>query len=204
MCRPSQSLLSIAASEEPVKHLQPHPEERRILRRVSKDGSKQPKSAVADFGDLRAEIGQADFGCRASILRDGRPSKSAVADFDTLGCRSRASPTSVGAPQDEVRFIHALVGWVGAAPNLWKYSSMKLVSIPANPVPEGAVMGVLKTPAGISVRCARWPPPSDRKGTVCIFQGRIEFIEKYFEIVRDLNARGFAVATLDWRGQGLS
>src|SRR6266436_459950 len=32
-----------------------------------------------------------------------RPSKSAVADFDTLGCRSRASPTSVGAPQGEVR-----------------------------------------------------------------------------------------------------
>src|SRR6266851_7160799 len=82
--------------------------------------------------------------------------------------------------------------------------AMKLVSIPANPVPEGAVMGVLKTPDGISIRFARWPPPSDRKGTVCIFQGRIEFIEKYFEIVRDLNARGFAVATLDWRGQGLS
>jgi lysophospholipase len=81
---------------------------------------------------------------------------------------------------------------------------MKLISIPANPVPEGAVMGVLKTPDGISIRFARWPPPSDRKGTVCIFQGRIEFIEKYFEIVRDLNARGFAVATLDWRGQGLS
>jgi lysophospholipase len=39
---------------------------------------------------------------------------------------------------------------------------------------------------------------------VSIFQGRIEFIEKYFEIVRDLTARGFAVATLDWRGQGLS
>jgi len=31
-----------------------------------------------------------------AILRDGRPSKSAVADFDTLRCRSRASPTSVG------------------------------------------------------------------------------------------------------------
>jgi len=30
-----------------------------------------------------------------------RPSKSAVADFDASGCRSRASPTSVGAPQDE-------------------------------------------------------------------------------------------------------
>ena len=81
---------------------------------------------------------------------------------------------------------------------------MKLVSIPANPVPEGAVTGVLKTPDGVSIRFARWPPPSGRKGTVCIFQGRTEFIEKYFEVVRDLNARGFAVATLDWRGQGLS
>ena len=43
-----------------------------------------------------------------------------------------------------------------------------------------------------------------RKGTVCIFPGRTEFIEKYFEVVRDLRARGFAVAVLDWRGQGLS
>jgi len=81
---------------------------------------------------------------------------------------------------------------------------MKLVSIPANPVPEGAVMGALKTPDGLSIRFTRWPAPPDRKGTVCIFQGRTEFIEKYFEVVRDLQARGFAVATLDWRGQGLS
>ena len=81
---------------------------------------------------------------------------------------------------------------------------MSLVSIPANPVPEGAVTGMLKTPDGVSIRFARWPPPPGRKGTVCIFQGRTEFIEKYFEVVRDLHARGFAVATLDWRGQGLS
>src|SRR4029079_11587625 len=38
--------------------------------------------------------------------------------------------------------------------------------------------------------------------TVCLFQGRAEFIEKYFETVRELRARGFAVATIDWRGQG--
>ena len=37
-----------------------------------------------------------------------------------------------------------------------------------------------------------------------VLQGRAEFIEKYFETVRDLRARGFAVATFDWRGQGLS
>ena len=81
---------------------------------------------------------------------------------------------------------------------------MKLISIPANPVPEGAVTGMLKTPDGISIRFARWQPPPGRKGTVCIFQGRTEFIEKYFEVVRELHGRGFAVATIDWRGQGLS
>ncbi len=81
---------------------------------------------------------------------------------------------------------------------------MTLISISANPVPEGAVTGVLKTPDGVSLRFARWPPPPGRKGTVCLFQGRAEFMEKYFETVRDLRSRGFAVATLDWRGQGLS
>ena len=81
---------------------------------------------------------------------------------------------------------------------------MKLVSIPANPAPETAVTGALKTPDGVSLRYARWSPPAGRRGTVCLFQGRAEFIEKYFETVADLRARGFAVATLDWRGQGLS
>jgi lysophospholipase len=81
---------------------------------------------------------------------------------------------------------------------------MTLVSIPANPVPDGVVAGTFKTPDGVSLRFARWAPPPGRKGTVCLFQGRSEFIEKYFETVRDLRARGFAVATLDWRGQGMS
>jgi lysophospholipase len=81
---------------------------------------------------------------------------------------------------------------------------MTLVAIPANPVPDNAVTGTIKTPDGVSLRFARWAPPPGRKGTVCLFQGRSEFIEKYFETVRDLRARGFAVATLDWRGQGMS
>jgi lysophospholipase len=81
---------------------------------------------------------------------------------------------------------------------------MTLVSIPANPVPEGAISGIIKTPDGAELRFARWPPPPNRKGTVCIFTGRTEPIEKYFETVRDLQDRGFAVAALDWRGQGHS
>ncbi len=79
---------------------------------------------------------------------------------------------------------------------------MDLVVTPANPVPEGVVSGMLKTPDGIALRFARWDPPPGRKGTVCLFPGRAEFIEKYFETVRDLRARGFAVAMIDWRGQG--
>lgn len=79
---------------------------------------------------------------------------------------------------------------------------MTLVSIPANPVPEGTKAGMLKTPDGVGIRFARFTPPPGRKGTVCIFPGRAEFIEKYFETVRDLRARGFAVAIMDWRGQG--
>ena len=81
---------------------------------------------------------------------------------------------------------------------------MKLVSIPANPVPDNVVTGAVKTPDGVTLRFARWAPPPGRKGTVVVMQGRAEFIEKYFETVRDLRARGFAVATFDWRGQGLS
>jgi lysophospholipase len=81
---------------------------------------------------------------------------------------------------------------------------MKLVSTPANPVPDPVVTGAVKTPDGITLRFARWAPPPGRKGTVVLLQGRAEFIEKYFETVRDLQKRGFAVATFDWRGQGLS
>jgi lysophospholipase len=81
---------------------------------------------------------------------------------------------------------------------------MKLVSIDANPVPDDVVVGSLRTLDGVELRYARWSPPAGRKGTVCLFQGRAEFIEKYYETVADLRARGFAVATLDWRGQGLS
>jgi lysophospholipase len=81
---------------------------------------------------------------------------------------------------------------------------MKLVSIPANPVPDNVVTGMIKTPDGVSLRFARFAPPAGRRGTVCIFPGRTEWIEKYFETARDLRNRGFAVAILDWRGQGLS
>lgn len=80
---------------------------------------------------------------------------------------------------------------------------MPLFDCPENPCPAGAVVEAITTRDGITLRTARWSSLSPQpKGTICLFQGRSEYIEKYFEVIRDLRARGFAVATLDWRGQG--
>ena len=61
---------------------------------------------------------------------------------------------------------------------------MKLISTPGNPVPDGAVAGKIRTPDGVELRFARWDSPGSNKGTVCVFGGRGEFIEKYFETVQ--------------------
>ena len=80
---------------------------------------------------------------------------------------------------------------------------MQLVSIARNPVPSGAVVGAFEGYDGNPMRFARWEPTrGPARGTVCVFTGRSEFIEKYFEVVSDLRRRGFAVAIMDWRGQG--
>jgi lysophospholipase len=78
------------------------------------------------------------------------------------------------------------------------------LSIPENPCPANAEAFELTTKDGILLRAGRFKAPSGRpfKGTVCLFQGRGEFIEKYFEVIGELNERGFTVAALDWRGQG--
>lgn len=42
------------------------------------------------------------------------------------------------------------------------------------------------------------------RGTVLLFPGRTEFVEKYGPAGRELSARGYATLSIDWRGQGLS
>jgi lysophospholipase len=80
---------------------------------------------------------------------------------------------------------------------------MELVTLAKNPVPSGATVGAFKGYDGAKLRFARWDATRmPRRGTICLFGGRTEFIEKYFEVIADLRRRGFAVATMDWRGQG--
>ena len=79
----------------------------------------------------------------------------------------------------------------------------ELVNIAANPVPEGGRVGYFLTEDKVRIRYAIWPRSAgEHRGTVCLVQGRTEFIEKYFETIADFRSRGFAVATFDWRGQG--
>lgn len=80
---------------------------------------------------------------------------------------------------------------------------MDLVALAKNPAPSGGTTGTFKSYGGVELRFARWEATrGPRRGTICLFQGRGEFIEKYFEVVADLRRRGFGVATMDWRGQG--
>jgi len=82
---------------------------------------------------------------------------------------------------------------------------VQLLQTPDNPIPSRPVVLDVTTADGVTLRVARWRPTARRgRGTVCILQGRAEFIERYFETITELRRRGFAVVTFDWRGQGRS
>lgn len=87
-----------------------------------------------------------------------------------------------------------------------------LVIIPGNPPPQGAEVIWYEGRNGSKLRMLYAPaaangPKSDgaeARALAIVCPGRTEFIEKYFEVARDLQAKGFAVAVFDWPGQGLS
>jgi lysophospholipase len=78
---------------------------------------------------------------------------------------------------------------------------MKLAITPDNPIPEGAVCSEIVTADGFKVRVMT-ARVRNSKGTVVLLGGRADFMERYFETMRDFMARGFSVASLDLRGQG--
>ncbi|MEM9705857.1 MAG: alpha/beta hydrolase [Pseudomonadota bacterium] len=80
---------------------------------------------------------------------------------------------------------------------------MSFIEIDGNPPPPGAAVSTFIANDGAKIRYAMFPKDGARASLV-LLPGRAEFIEKYFEVIGDLHARGFNVAMMDWRGQGLS
>ena len=69
--------------------------------------------------------------------------------------------------------------------------------------PPGGAAYWAHTSDGVRIRVGHWTP-KDANGTVLLFPGRSEYIEKYGRAARDLYQRRFATLTVDWRGQGLA
>ncbi len=84
-------------------------------------------------------------------------------------------------------------------------------AVPGAPAAEtieaagGTVLHV-ERPGGIRLRAARFPPQQvgGAPGRCLMLSGYTEFIEKHLDTIAELTARGFDVASFDWRGQGLS
>ena len=75
-------------------------------------------------------------------------------------------------------------GEIGREPPL-----LTLRGTPDNPVPPGGTLIAVGTRDDCTLRAARWSPTARTcKGTVCLLQGRAEFIEKYYETIRELRA----------------
>ena len=72
-------------------------------------------------------------------------------------------------------------------------------------IPAAAIFEPLPVQAiGARLRAARFAADAavPSRGVCVLLNGQTEFIEKYFEVIDELRGRGFAVATMDWRGQG--
>ena len=72
--------------------------------------------------------------------------------------------------------------------------------------PDGGAAWWLSTADGVRIRAAAWPAAAGvpAQGTLLLFPGRTEYVEKYGVTAADYAARGYAVVTVDWRGQGLA
>lgn len=68
--------------------------------------------------------------------------------------------------------------------------------------PAGGAAFWLTAADGVRLRAAAWG--KGKRGTVFLFPGRTEYIEKYGPAAGEFAARGFAMIVMDWRGQGLA
>ncbi len=70
--------------------------------------------------------------------------------------------------------------------------------------PPGTIARWATASDGTRLRLAAWLPQENPQGSVLLFPGRTEYVEKYGRAARVFTGAGYAVASIDWRGQGLS
>ena len=68
---------------------------------------------------------------------------------------------------------------------------------------DGAAAVWAVTDDGLRIRVGLFPHDG-AKGTLLLFPGRTEYIEKYAQTATALAACGYAMLAIDWRGQGLA
>ena len=70
--------------------------------------------------------------------------------------------------------------------------------------PEGGQAFWLRAADGLRLRAGLWRAAGAERGTVLLFPGRTEYVEKYGRAAAEFAARGYATLIIDWRGQGLA
>lgn len=79
-----------------------------------------------------------------------------------------------------------------------------LIATAEAPIPQGMSAFWFDGFGSVRLRAAIAPSSGPARGSVILSPGRTEPIEKYLEVVQELQARGLFVLVHDWRGQGLS
>ncbi len=69
--------------------------------------------------------------------------------------------------------------------------------------PDNGAAWWLQARDGVRIRVGLWHREA-AAGTVLLFPGRTEYVEKYGRAAQHFASRGFATLTVDWRGQGLA
>ncbi|WP_044007708.1 alpha/beta fold hydrolase [Jannaschia sp. CCS1] len=73
--------------------------------------------------------------------------------------------------------------------------------------PANVAASWVRAADGTRLRMAVWPTPNQEggsNGTVLMFPGRTEYVEKYGRVASDLAENGYGMVAFDWRGQGLA
>ena len=89
--------------------------------------------------------------------------------------------------------------------NLSNYESAPYIELDDYKAPEGINSYFVKMNDGIKLRVCHWiKSDKETKGTILLQQGHNEFIEKYYETIKEFLDKNYSVIAFDWRGQGLS